>query len=226
MNRLKRRSSRRRTVLILSSAALVAGVPLLAACGTSAHPGAAAVVGGKRIPVSSLQAQVNEVRAAQKASPQAAALISNSAQLNQAKLNGMIFDRVLDRAAKDAGVSATRHEVQVARQRAVAGQPGGEKQLEATLLQQAAITPGQIDGAVRRDVLMSKVAQAVGGDTTTPGGQQKLLAALTKASKEMHVDVNPRYGTWSDTKVALGNTKTDWIKQVTGQAKQQEPTGA
>lgn len=225
MNRLKRPNSRRRTVLSLS-VALAAGVPLLAACGSTAHPGAAAVVGGERITMSSLQAQVNDVRAAQEASPQSAQLISNSAQLSQAKLNGMIFDRVLDRAARDAGVTATRHEIQTARKQASSAQPGGEKQLEATLLQQGALTPGQIDDAVRRDVLMSKLASAVGGDTTTPEGQQKLLAVLTKTSKDLHIDVNPRYGSWDNGKVALGSTKIDWITQVSTEAGAQQPSDA
>jgi hypothetical protein len=224
LNRLKRPNSRRRSVLSLS--VLVAGVPLLAACGSAAHPGAAAVVGGQRITVSSLQAQVDDVRDAQRASAQSAQLISNSAQLSQAKLNGMIFDRILERAAKDAGVSASRHEIQTARQQAAAAQPGGEKQLEATLLQQGALTPAQIDDAVRRDVLMAKVATAVGGDTSTPAGQQKLLAVLTKTSKDLDVDVNPRYGTWDNGKVALGSTKTDWIKQVSGDTQPQEPSDA
>ncbi|GAA3724259.1 SurA N-terminal domain-containing protein [Streptomyces tremellae] len=225
MNRLKRPNTRRRSVLSLT-AAVLAGVPLLAACGSTAHPGAAAVVGGQRIPVSSLQAQVNAVRTAQQASPRSAQLIGSSAQLSQAKLNGMIFDRILERAADDAGVSATRHEVQTARRQAAAAQPGGERQLEATLLQQGALTPAQIDDAVRRDVLMSKLAKAVGGDTATPAGQQKVLAVLTRTSKAMHVDVNPRYGSWDNTKVALGSTKVDWIKQVSGEARPQEPSDA
>lgn len=216
--------NRRRTALSFS-AALVAGIPLLAACGSTAHPGAAAVVGGQRIEVSTLQAQVADVRKAQESSPGSAELIKNSGQLNQAKLNGMIFDRILEQAAKNAGVTASRHEIQTARQQA-ASQSGGEKQFDALLLQQGALTPGQIDDAVRRDVLMSKLAAAVGGDTTTPEGQQKLLAVLKKTSKAMHVDVNPRYGTWDNGKVALGNTKTDWIKQVTTEAPAQEQTGA
>ncbi|WTL50846.1 SurA N-terminal domain-containing protein [Streptomyces sp. NBC_01497] len=205
------------------SVALVAGVPLLAACSGAPHPGAAAVVGGQRLTVAALQGEVDDVRTAQQASPGSAQLISNSPQLSQAKLNGMIFDRILDRAARDAGVSASRHEVQTARQQAAA-QSGGEKQLQASLLQQGALTPGQIDEAVRRDVLMSKLAAAVGGDTTTPAGQQKLLTVLTKTSKDLHVDVNPRYGTWDDAKVALGSTRTDWIKQVSGDTQAQEPS--
>lgn len=213
---------RRRTVLTVSIAFL-AGLPLLAAC--DAHPGAAAVVGGRRIAVSSLQAQVNDVRAAQEASPEAADLVRSSAQLDQIKLNGMIFDKVLDRAAEEHGVSVSTHEVQVAKQQAEA-QSGGARQLEAVLLQQGQLTPGQIDGAVRRDVLMEKLSAAVGGDPAAPQQDPKLLAALVTASKQLHVDVNPRFGTWDDGKVSLGNTKIEWIKQVSAQAPAQEQSNA
>lgn len=215
---------RRRTALSIS-VVLLAAAPLLTACGSDSHPGAAAVVGGKRIEVSTLQAQVAAVRKAQEASPQSAELIKNSGQLNQNKLNGMIFDRILLQAASDEGVSASRREIQTARQQAEA-QSGGAKAFESVLLQQGALTPGQIDDAVRRDVLLAKVATAVGGDTTTPEGQQKVLTLLAKTSKSMHVDVNPRYGTWDNTKISLGQSTTPWIKQVTKEAPQQEPTDA
>lgn len=102
---------RRRTALTVS-AALLAGAPLLTACGSEAHPGAAAVVGGDRIEVSTLQGQVAAVREAQRDSKDASQLIDKSGQLSRAKLHGMIFDRVLDRAAQDAGVTVNRNEIQ------------------------------------------------------------------------------------------------------------------
>lgn len=55
---------RRRTALLLSAA--IAAAPLLTACGSDAHPGAAAVVGGQRITVAQLENRVGEVRAAQR----------------------------------------------------------------------------------------------------------------------------------------------------------------
>ncbi|MEU6110975.1 hypothetical protein ABZ853_21535 [Streptomyces albidoflavus] len=55
---------RRRTSLALMAATLVAA-PLLTACGADARPGAAAVVGGERITVAQLEAQVGQVRDAQ-----------------------------------------------------------------------------------------------------------------------------------------------------------------
>lgn len=216
---------RRRRTALSFSAALLAGAPLLTACGSDAHPGAAAVVGGQRIEVSAVQGEVRDVRTAQGASPQAAELIKNTGQLSQVKLNGMIFDRILRQAAADAGVKVSRNEVQAARRQA-AEQSGGEKQFRALALQQAALTPDQIDEGIRRDVLLSKVTAALGADTMTPDGQQKLLAGLAATSKKLGVDVNPRYGSWNYAKVQLGDAKTPWITQVTRQAPQQEPSDA
>ncbi|AQU68347.1 SurA N-terminal domain-containing protein [Streptomyces niveus] len=216
---------RRRTALTLT-AALLAAAPLLTACGNDAHPGAAAVVGGERIEVSALQAQVRDVRDAQEASPQAAELIKNTGQLGQVKLNSMIFDRILEKAADDAGVTVSRKEIQTTRQVAVQ-QSGGEDQLAAMLLQQGALTKNQIDTAIRREVLMSKLAESLGVNTTTPEGQQQVLATLVKTSEELGIDVNPRYGAWDVKQVRLGETKTPWLTQVTKEAPpEQVPAGA
>ncbi|GFH37282.1 SurA N-terminal domain-containing protein [Streptomyces pacificus] len=214
---------RRRTALALS-AALLSAVPLLAACGNEARPGAAAVVGGDRIEVSALQAEVRDVRAAQQASPQGAQLIKNTGQLSRAKLHGMIFDRVLERAAEDNGVTASRKQVQDARA-AAARQSGGEEQLAAMLLQQRGVAPDRIDQAVREEVLLTGLARTLDADLGTPEGQQKVAAALTAASKRLAIDVNPRYGAWDDTEIQLGDYKAPWITQVSG-PQQGAPAGA
>ncbi|HEY9371555.1 MAG TPA: SurA N-terminal domain-containing protein [Streptomyces sp.] len=205
----------RRTALSVS-AALLAAAPLLTACGSDAHPGAAAVVGGQRIEVSSLQAQVRDVRTAQQASPQAAQLLQATGDLSREKLNGMIFDRIVDRVAKDHGVTATRAEIQRTRAQAAA-QSGGEEQLATMLLQQQGIAPDQIDAAVRRQILMNKVAEKIGA-TNTPEGQKKLTEVFTAASKQLAIDVNPRYGAWDNDKIQLGTYSAPWIKQLTQDA--------
>ncbi|MFF2523643.1 SurA N-terminal domain-containing protein [Streptomyces liangshanensis] len=216
---------RRRRTALSFSVALLAAAPLLTACGADAHPGAAAVVGGQRIEVSTVQGAVRDVRSAQEASPQSAELIKNTGRLSQIKLNGMIFDRVLQRAADDAGVTVSRKEIQAAKQQAFA-QSGGEKQFLALALQQGAVTPDQLDDAIRRDVLLTKVGAALGADAMTPQGQQKLVTGLAATSKKLGIDVNPRYGSWDNTKVQLGDAKTPWITQVTKEAPQQQPTDA
>lgn len=201
---------RRRTALSVSAtAALLAVAPLLAACGSDAHPGAAAIVDGKRITVSQLQAKVKDVRAAQAESPQGGQMIMNTGRLSLATLNGMIFDEVLARGAKDAGVTVTRRDVQ--RWRAEAEkQAGGAERLKAMWLQQG-VAPDEIDSTVRNQLLLDGVARHLGADRGKPQGQQKLAQALAKTSRSMGIDVNPRFGKWDDHQVILGETKEAWI---------------
>ncbi|MFG2531929.1 SurA N-terminal domain-containing protein [Streptomyces sp. NPDC048516] len=201
---------RRRTALSVSATAgLLAAAPLLAACGSEAHPGAAALVDGKRITVSQLQAKVKDVRAAQARSPQGDQLIMNTGRLSLATLNGMIFDEVLARGAHDAGVTVTRRDVQRWRAQAEK-QAGGADRLKEMWLQQG-IAPDEIDAMVRNQLLLDGVAQRLGADRGKPQGQQKLAQALAKTSRSMGIDVNPRFGKWDDHQVILGETKDPWI---------------
>ncbi|MFH9726746.1 SurA N-terminal domain-containing protein [Streptomyces sp. NPDC017254] len=202
----------RRTALTVS-AALLAAAPLLTACGSDAHPGAAAVVGGERIDVSSLQAQVKDVRAAQERSPQAAQLVQATGDLPRRKLNVMIFDRVVDKVAADNGVTATRGELQQTRT-AFVRESGGEDRLATVLLQEQGVAPGEIDDVVRRNVLMNKIAAKL-GVTDTPEGQKKLTEVFSAASKALAIDVNPRYGAWDDAQVRLANSDAPWLRQLT-----------
>ncbi|MFF7182698.1 SurA N-terminal domain-containing protein [Streptomyces sp. NPDC008121] len=212
----------RRTALSVS-AALLAAAPLLAACGSDAHPGAAAVVGGERIEVSSLQAQVRDVRSAQQKSPQSADLIKATGDLSREKLNVMIFDRVVERVGADHGITVSRGEIQKARGE-FAAQSGGEAQLAAMLLQQQGVAPDRIDEVVRRTVLMNKIAAKL-GIANTPEGQKKLTEVFTAASKDLDIDVNPRFGAWDDEKIQLGTYTAPWLRQIS-QDPQAVPAGA
>ncbi|MER5279856.1 SurA N-terminal domain-containing protein [Streptomyces sp. NPDC002809] len=215
---------RRRTALTVS-AALLAAAPLLAACGSQAHPGAAAVVGGDRITVATVQGQVADVRQAQDSSKQAAQITNQSGQLVRAKLHGLILDRVLDKASADAGVTVSRAEIQQMRQSAVA-QYKGEAGLRAAVLQERWIAPDQIDAFLREQIQLTKLGQALGADPTTPAGTKVLGDALTKASKALKVDVNPRFGTWNNQQIQLAEFKAPWITQVTKPAQSAAEAGA
>lgn len=205
---------RRRTALSVSAAALLISAPFLTACGGQAHPGAAAIVGDERITVAQLQERVRGVRAAQDQSPQADQLIRNTGRLSVATLNGMIFDRVLARGAKDAGVEVGRSEVQ--RWRATAERrAGGAEQLKAMWLQQA-IAPDEIDQVVRNQLLMDGLAERLGVNREEPQGQQRLAQVLAKTSAKMGIDVNPRFGSWNDQRVMLAEAKTPWVRAEQG----------
>ncbi|MCH5673859.1 SurA N-terminal domain-containing protein [Streptomyces gilvus] len=204
---------RRRTALLLT-AAIAAAAPLLSACGSEAHPGAAAVVGGTRITVSQLENRVNEVREAQRAA------VANEAQYKQAvaqtgsltrdTLHGMVLDEVVGRAAQDAGVSVTPKEVQQMRA-GLEQQVGGSKALQTAWLQQYGVAPERLDDNLRLQLEAQKLAQSLGTDTSKPA----FWNALAKASKELHVDLNPRYGTWDVQKSSRVDAKTPWVREVT-----------
>jgi hypothetical protein len=210
---------RRRTALVLS-AALACAAPLLTACGSDAHPGAAAVVGGQRITVAQLENRVTEVRDAQRAAvtdeAQYAQAIAKTGTLARDVLHGMVLDRVLHRAAEDAHVSVTRKEVQQLRA-GLEEQAGGSKGLETAWLQQYGIAPERLDESLRLQLEAQKLAGKLGTDTSDPA----FWGALTKASKELDVDLNPRYGTWDAQKSARADAKTPWVREVTGAGSEQ-----
>lgn len=210
---------RRRTALVLS-AALACAAPLLTACGNDAHPGAAAVVGGQRITVAQLENRVTEVRDAQRAAvtdeAQYAQAIAKTGTLSRDVLHGMVLDRVLHRAAEDAHVSVTRKEVQELRA-GLEEQAGGSKGLETAWLQRYGIAPERLDESLRLQLEAQKLATELGTDTSNPA----FWGALTKASKELDVDVNPRYGTWDAQKSARADAKTPWVREVTAAGSEQ-----
>ncbi|MBO1336574.1 SurA N-terminal domain-containing protein [Streptomyces sp. VRA16 Mangrove soil] len=213
---------RRRIALVLTSAA--AAVPLLTACGSGAHPGAAAVVGGQRITVSQLESRVNEVRDAQQAATDGSAqyeqAVAKTGGLTRNTLHTMVLDRVLHRAATDAGVSVTRKEMQEMRA-GLEQQAGGSRQLETAWLQQYNVAPKRLTESLRTEIEAQKLATALGADMQTQAGQATFWKALATASKELNVDLNPRYGSWAVTKngtVGRVDAKTPWLTQVTKEA--------
>ncbi|MFS4093150.1 SurA N-terminal domain-containing protein [Streptomyces sp. AF1A] len=203
---------RRRTALVLT-AAIAAAAPLLTACGNDAHPGTAAVVGGQRITVSQLENRVNEVRRAQRAAvpdpTQYQQVLAATSSLTRDTLHNMVLDRVLHRAAQDEGVTVTRREIQQMRA-SLEQQAGGSKGLETAWLQKYGIAPARLDDNLRLQVEAQKLAARLGTDPTQPA----FWKALSKASQELHVDLNPRYGTWDVQKSSRVDAKTPWVREV------------
>ncbi|MCH0569496.1 SurA N-terminal domain-containing protein [Streptomyces sp. MUM 136J] len=209
---------RRRTALLLT-AVIAAAAPLLTACGNDGHAGAAAVVGDQRITVSELESRVNEVRTAQREAvpdeAQYARVVAGTGGIARDTLHSMVLDRVLHRAAEDAGVTVSRRDVQQLRDE-LERQTGGAKALETTWLQQYGVPPQRLDDNLRLQVEAQQLASALGTQTNQPA----FWAALSKASKELDVDMNPRYGSWDVEKVGRVDAKTPWVREVTASRQQ------
>ncbi|MDN0200880.1 SurA N-terminal domain-containing protein [Streptomyces sp. S.PNR 29] len=210
---------RRRTALLLT-AAIAAAAPLLTACGNDARPGAAAIVGGQRITVAQLEERVGEVRAAQRAAVQNDAqyqqAVAQTGGLTRDTLHSMVLDRVLHRAAQDAGVTVTRKEVQQMRT-SLEQQAGGAESLQATWLQRYGIAPERLDENLRLQLEAQKLAEKLGTDTSRPA----FWKALSEASRSLNVDLNPRYGTWDVQKSSRVDAKTPWLRDVSATGTQQ-----
>ncbi|MER6321609.1 SurA N-terminal domain-containing protein [Streptomyces coelicoflavus] len=213
------RRSRRRPALLLT-AAIAAAAPLLTACGSDAHPGAAAVVGDQRITVAQLENRVDEVREAQRAAvpddAQYQQVVARTGTLTRDTLHGMVLDRVLHRAAQDAGVTVSRKEVQGMRGD-LETQAGGPEQLETVWLQQYGVAPERLDDNLRVQLEAQKLAQTLGTDTSRP----EFWQALSEASKKLDVDLNPRYGAWDVQKSSRVDTPTPWVREVAAAGGQQ-----
>ncbi|TWV36723.1 hypothetical protein FRZ03_25510 [Streptomyces misionensis] len=204
---------RRRTALVLT-AAIAAAAPLLTACGHDAHPGAAAVVGGQRITVAQLQNRVDEVREAQRAAvsdpAQYQQVLAETSSLTRDTLHNMVLDRVIHRAARDEGVTVTRKDTQQLRA-SLEQQAGGAKGLRNAWLQKYGIAPAHLDDNLRLQLEAQKVAARLGTDTSQPA----FWKALSRASEELHIDINPRYGTWDVQKSGRADARTPWVREVT-----------
>ncbi|WP_256987483.1 SurA N-terminal domain-containing protein [Streptomyces sp. BR123] len=198
----------RRTALSVS-AALLAAAPLLSACSGEARPGTAAVVGGERITTSALQAQVNDVRAAQNRAGEAAAgLIQSTPGLDRSKLNRMLQTAVLERAAKDAGITLSRREIEEFRNEQLQ-KAGGAERLEASALEQAQLAPGQVEADLRFKLLRDRLFSHY-------GSPEKAVEQLGAVAQALRIEVNPRYGAWDAQQIAIGDQVTPWITRRTG----------
>ncbi|MFF2651783.1 SurA N-terminal domain-containing protein [Streptomyces sp. NPDC058045] len=215
---------RRRTALVVSSAAMLAAAPLLTACGSDTHPGAAAVVGGERISVAQLQGRVGEVRAAQRSAVQDDSqyqqVVARSGSLTRDTLQSMVRDRVLHKAASDAGVKVSSRDVQALRTSMEQG-AGGPKALEATWLQRYGVAPERLDESLRTEAEARKLYDRLGVDGSGAAGQAAFWKRLSEASKSLRIDLNPRYGAWDDTKSTRAEARTPWLRDVSAAPRKQ-----
>jgi hypothetical protein len=161
---------------------------------------------------------VNEVRTAQRAAAtddaQYQQTLAQTSSLTRDTLHTMVLDRVLNRAAKEAGVGVTRSDVEQMRQ-GLEQQAGGSKALQSAWLQQYGVAPQRLDDSLRTEVQAQKLAGALGVDMNTTDGKAAFWTAMAQASKELGIKLNPRYGTWDVQKSSRVDARTPWVKEVT-----------
>jgi parvulin-like peptidyl-prolyl isomerase len=145
-------------------AAAVAAVPLLAGCNTS--PGAAALVGGERISIATLQHTVNreladpDIKSAL-ANPQfSAGLGRNAAGFVRVTLARLISERVIGRLAAEHHVTVSAQEVQ-SQTASFVQQVGSLQSLQTQAAEQVGVTPAELPALIRFTVLQQKLSNAL-----------------------------------------------------------------
>lgn len=201
--------NRRRTAAV---ALAVSAVAALSACSSTAHPGAAAVVGDQRITVSTLQAHVNAYRAAATATG-----AEQSAGASANVLSLLVNAQLVDQALTAQGKSVTEGEVQQT-EAADLQQFGTAQDLQTAIITKLAIAPSDFDTFVRYEIGQELLLQQAGVDPTSASAGSALQGIMQKAAGNVGVTVNPRYGSWSAKATSdtawppLAAAKQPWLK--------------
>jgi hypothetical protein len=173
------------------AAALAAAVPLLTGCNTT-HAGAAAVVDGDRITIAKLNTEVEQVVDARASVPAEGTAPIPREQLANQQLMVLLQDRVIDEAARRAGLTVTATEIAEARHELEAQNDGPEGLKRAAAA--GGIAPERMDTYLRNRILQVKLLQSRGVKVTSEeAAEQALDGILREAAAGMKIKINPRY---------------------------------
>ena len=198
--------NRRRTAVVALTA--VCAVAALSGCSAAGeHPGAAAIVGNQRIAVATLQADVTAYRTAlsKDAGAQEAGSVSGQT------LQLLVLAEVVQQTLAERGLSVSEGQVQ---QDAAsdASQAGGAAALAQDFVQQLSLAPSSMDTYYRMRAGELELLQQAGVDPSASDAGSKLQTILAASADRLGVQVNPRYGVWSDQKLALAAPSAPWLK--------------
>jgi len=178
---------------------MVLGVAVLTGCSDSPKlAGSAVVVNGKVIPASAVSERVDKVRAQiQVTDPALITEVPSLIQINQRAVDHFVLVSLLDEVVVREGINISDLDVTAYKEEVFAQY--AKETIEAQLASQNAVPADDVDGfmyeiLVQR-ALMDKLAPGADRQTRT----QALFDYLTELSKELNVELNPRFGKWDPT---------------------------
>lgn len=189
-------TARRRALI---PAAILALGLVLSGCASIDNGSDAAVVGETRITNDRLEADVNDVFAAQGKPTNTA-----DEQLVTQTLNWLIVKELLEQVAADNGIVVTQGDIDRERATEVTA-AGSEAALNDAYLKQL-VSPQQIDNRIRFALLAQKVAAAIAPGQEAEAATTALVTTVVAKSNAVDPQVNPRYGTWDSTSLQLGSS--------------------
>lgn len=199
--------NRRRTAAAVL--ALCAAGALTACSSGPAHPGAAAVVGNDRITVATLQSHVSAF--------QSAAVGDSAAQqqagVSQKTLALLVSEQLVDQALAKEGKSVTEGQVQQV-EAAYLQQAGSAQALRQAVVDNLFLAPADLEIYAHLQAGQVLLLQAAGVDPSSSTADSALQQIVAKASGEIGVTVNPRYGSWDAKALTLAAANQPWLKKT------------
>ncbi|WP_436773406.1 SurA N-terminal domain-containing protein [Yinghuangia sp. YIM S09857] len=191
-----------RSVPTLALAALLAGFALTG-CGDS-KAGAAAVVGGDRIDISTLNSRVEKAADARESVGAAAV---PGVEASQEELTLLVQTKVLDEVARREGIVVSATDIAVEKRKLLA-QTGGQP-IEAILAGRGVPASG-VDSAVRTQTIINRLL--------AKHGEARANAIYIETAESLNITVNPRYGKWDLAEDALAPVDYAWLTPGKGAA--------
>ena len=201
-----------RRLIKVSAVALGAGL-VLTACSSPVKLGAAAVVGNERITIATLDTEVTNLSRTVKLYPGTVQL--SQAQQTQQTLTWLIRFAVNDELARQAGITVSTAQAQKALDEIYAAakssaQAQGIRNVTLDLILVAnGIPPNLASEVGRYQAIDNKFAEQVNGgqEPTSTSAQSattaKLNMARCRAAKVLSVQVNPQFGRFDYSQVAV-----------------------
>ena len=178
---------RRRRLVTLAVVATV--LASLSAC--TARPGAAAYVGGYRIPVSTVQSDSAEVIAA---AAQVGQTGLDPSEVNRRQVNRLVTDRLIRIEAARRGITVSDAEVDT-----LLAQAAGDSS-PATFANQLAasqlVPPSGLTEFAQTVALNQKLLAEIAPNASQTVQTDELVKLLGALSTQLGTGVSPRYGVW------------------------------
>jgi hypothetical protein len=181
-------------MLRLSSLGLVAVAALGTTSACTSHAGAAAVVGGDRIEISTLHGMT--VRGTNTASLQT---FGSPEALQRRELTLLVRRDLISSLADRMNISVSGQQVSALAQN-FASQAGSQKAFEQQA-EQSGVSAHDLPAVLRDEALGEAITSKLSDDPTK--GNALYAQALQKEAKRIGVHISPRFGQWDQSTVAV-----------------------
>jgi hypothetical protein len=178
---------------------MVLGVAVLTGCSDSPKlAGSAVVVNGKVILASEVAERVDKVRAQiQVTDPALITEVPSLIQINQRAVDHFVLVSLLEEVVVREGINITDLDVTAYKEEVFAQY--AKETIEAQLASQNAVPADDVDGFMYEILVQRALMDKLAPDADRQTRTQALFDYLTELSKELNVELNPRFGKWDPT---------------------------